>query len=337
MEEHMTSLGIELSERQFGFCRRRSVDHAARLVHDKVVSARGTRWVAVTVGLAIRNAFNTIGWKVISAALERMRFPPYLRRIVGSYLSNRVLIVHDDGPGVPKTTEVTSCGTSRTTPSSGYRCPGARSLLATRTTCWSWRKENRWKGCKTGWTPLWRLSSGTSLNSGCGWPSKRHRRRPWCSAAVPGVRFREYDSTGTPSRKRRPSSTWTSRSVRGGLCLKHTSEARPPKPNGWWRHWAGLCLTSVVPRGRLLTSVVQSVLLFGAPMWTHTLRWDRPALGALAKVQRQATLRSVCAYRPVSLDAMVIVAELPPIGSLASERQVALEACYAAYEVREPG
>ena len=52
--------------------------------------------MAVAVSLDIEKAFNTVGWEVITAALARMRFPPYIRRMIGSYLSGRVLIVRDD-------------------------------------------------------------------------------------------------------------------------------------------------------------------------------------------------------------------------------------------------
>jgi len=50
-------------------------------------------------------------------------------------------------------------------------------------------------------------------------------------------------------------------------------------------------------RRRLLVSVVQSILLYGAPMWAPTLVYNRRGVEMLARVQRRAVIRSACAYR----------------------------------------
>lgn len=41
----------------------------------------------------IRNAFNTVRWDAIMKALEKMKVPPYLLRIIGSYLSEKFILV----------------------------------------------------------------------------------------------------------------------------------------------------------------------------------------------------------------------------------------------------
>jgi len=61
------------------------------------------------VSLDIRNAFNSVGWGVVYAALVRMDFPPYIQRVLDSYLSDRVLRVCDDAGSDPVTVGVT-CG-----------------------------------------------------------------------------------------------------------------------------------------------------------------------------------------------------------------------------------
>jgi len=43
----------------------------------------------VAVSLDIRNAFNSLSWGAIRWALERKKYPDYLRRILNDYLSNR--------------------------------------------------------------------------------------------------------------------------------------------------------------------------------------------------------------------------------------------------------
>lgn len=47
---------------------------------------------AIAIGLDIANAFNSIPFGVILAAMESFGLPCYLRRIVSSYLSSRYIV-----------------------------------------------------------------------------------------------------------------------------------------------------------------------------------------------------------------------------------------------------
>ncbi|CAB0031903.1 unnamed protein product [Trichogramma brassicae] len=59
----------------------------------------GTKKYCAVVTLDMKNAFNSARWNNINATLRRIRTPEYLLRIVGSYLSVRVLNYDtDDGP-----------------------------------------------------------------------------------------------------------------------------------------------------------------------------------------------------------------------------------------------
>lgn len=59
--------------------------------------------VVVAIGIDIRNAFNSMPWRVIREALQRKRFPDYLRRIIDSYLYNRsVEFINGNGELVVK-------------------------------------------------------------------------------------------------------------------------------------------------------------------------------------------------------------------------------------------
>ena len=70
----------------------------------------------------------------------------------------------------------------------------------------------------------------------------------------------------------------------------------------------------------LLTTVVSSVLLYGAPVWADALK-----VAAYRKVMvrpyRAAMLRVACAYRTVSTDALSVITGMPPIDLLAAERK----------------
>jgi hypothetical protein len=53
-----------------------------------MVSRKG---VALAISLDVTNAFNTIPWNGIMEALERFRVPPYLVRLIRSYLNYRCI------------------------------------------------------------------------------------------------------------------------------------------------------------------------------------------------------------------------------------------------------
>lgn len=76
---------------------------------------------------------------------------------------------------------------------------------------------------------------------------------------------------------------------------------------------------------RLLTSVVYSVMLYGAPTWGTSLLNDRRGVNVFAAVQRSAAISSVSAYRTVSYEVATDAARMVPINLIASERHDAFE------------
>lgn len=95
-----------LSANQFGFRKARSTLDAINLVVSTAREATaGKRWkggamkYCAIVTLDIKNAFNTANWGQIMRALQKMGAPEYLLRIIGDYLSDRVLIYDtEEGP-----------------------------------------------------------------------------------------------------------------------------------------------------------------------------------------------------------------------------------------------
>ncbi|XP_060881917.1 uncharacterized protein LOC132953542 [Metopolophium dirhodum] len=78
-------------------------------------------------------------------------------------------------------------------------------------------------------------------------------------------------------------------------------------------------------RRRLLSSVVHSVLLYGAPSWAHTLELVPGNVRTLNRAQRKVLLRCACAYRTVSEAATNVIASTPPADLLAKEREAAFD------------
>lgn len=56
-----------------------------------ITAATSKDGFAICAGLDIKNAFNSLPWPTIRRALTELRFPPYLRRILDSYLSARLV------------------------------------------------------------------------------------------------------------------------------------------------------------------------------------------------------------------------------------------------------
>ena len=90
----------------------------------------------------------------------------------------------------------------------------------------------------------------------------------------------------------------------------------------------GAALTRLMPnivgpreaKRRLVASVVNSKLLYAAPIWTSALN-NHPILKKLFSAQRGVVMRIISAYRTVSTCTVLVLASVPPIDLLAEERK----------------
>nr|XP_023027234.1 uncharacterized protein LOC111515238 [Leptinotarsa decemlineata] len=88
------------------------------------------------------------------------------------------------------------------------------------------------------------------------------------------------------------------------------------------------CLARLMPNIRgpdsskraILGGVVQSILLYGAPIWYPAMRMEKYRQ-ILIKTQRKSLVRIISAYRTVSAEAAQVVAGMNPIDLLAAERK----------------
>jgi len=108
LNQHLDLTG-QRSENQYGFRHGRSTEDAIQRV---ISAARGAasgatqhRDLCVAVSLDVCNAFNTVPWPRIDAALRRKNVPAYINRTVRSYLQDRTLLV-----GETLTARRTTCG-----------------------------------------------------------------------------------------------------------------------------------------------------------------------------------------------------------------------------------
>lgn len=83
------SARTNLSERQFGFRKGHSTIDAIRLVKNLIEGDTNRGKVVLAIAIDIENTFNSIPWGGIRKGLAGKKCPPYLKRIVENYLSNR--------------------------------------------------------------------------------------------------------------------------------------------------------------------------------------------------------------------------------------------------------
>ena len=90
----------------------------------------------------------------------------------------------------------------------------------------------------------------------------------------------------------------------------------------------GAALTRLMPniggpresKRRLVASVVNSKLLYAAPVWRSALN-NHTILKKLFSAQKGVVMRIVSAYRTMSTSAVLVLASVPPIDLLAEERK----------------
>lgn len=96
--EHLASQPDGLSERQFRFVKGRSttksIQHVMEIV-EHVGSDKVYRKLCALVSFDVANAFNTVPWGKIDAALNEKRVPTYLIAILRSYFDRRMILTED--------------------------------------------------------------------------------------------------------------------------------------------------------------------------------------------------------------------------------------------------
>lgn len=109
LEKHLGEHGDRRrAPNQFGFRKGISTETAINSVLNIAAQAATTprkKSLCVLVTLDVKNAFNSLRWPVIDAALRRMRTPEYLVEMLKSWLSDRTLLT-----GAERTSRSVTCG-----------------------------------------------------------------------------------------------------------------------------------------------------------------------------------------------------------------------------------
>lgn len=333
MEEHPEA---GLANNQHGFRKGRSTIDALMRVKNAVRETREEGGVVVAVSLDVTNAFNAVPWKGIMRALERKGFPSYLRRILCGYLSRRRIRYPLGGDkegirymeaGVPQGSvlgpilwNIAYDEVLRTEVEEGCEMVGYADDTLVLATAEDTMNAAIRASVQVG--RVVRRIRGIGLEVAAG----------KTEAMVFGNKRR-----GRGRIEERPDVEVGGMIVELRDRIKYLGviwdEDVTFKPHFEYAEGKGMKVVKALGRlmpnlrgpgehkRRLYASVVMSVLLYAAPVWSDAFGASETIQAPIRRVQRAVSLRVIAAYRTVSYVAATLLARSPPAFLLAANRK----------------
>lgn len=324
-----------LSPSQYGFRKARSTVDAIHVVVDAARQAiAGKRWkygakqYCAIVTLDVRNAFNSANWDCILVALRRMAVPEYVRRVILSYFSERALTYNTDaGPksrdisgGVPQGSvlgpilwNVMYDGVLRLPLPTGTTTVGFADDVAVVVVAKHLEEITE--------------RANQAIRAIRGWLAEN------------GLQLADHKTEAVLVTSRKVRETITLRVGGCEICSQPSLRYLGVQLDARLRFDDHLRIVSakagavcnalarIMPniggprqaRRKLLSTVVTSVMLYAAPIWSAAAAVPS-YVRQMTSVYRRSALRVARAFRTVSYEAACVVATMTPIHLLAEER-----------------
>jgi hypothetical protein len=328
-----------LSERQFGFRKGRStidaIETVVRGVRETLYRGSGSAKAsghAIFITLDVKNAFNSARWDRIMTALEESgRIPLYLLRLLDSYFSNRILEYSTaDGraagtysvtAGVPQGSvlgptlwNIMYDGVLRLELPRGAVAVGFADDLGLLITARRPEELEHIGNESTRRIGRWFEENGLELAAHKTEAVLLTRKR---NVAEPDI------FVGSTRVTYQRTIRYLGVYIDDKLNFRSHAEIVANKARRTVAALGKLMPNLGGPkqkRRKLLCSVVNSILLYGAPVWARSMGINRTRQ-KLASPQRSIAIRAIAAYSTVSGAACLITAGIPPIDLLALERE----------------
>lgn len=324
-----------LSSSQYGFRKARSTVDAINVVVGAARRAiagkkwkRGAKQYCAIVTLDVRNAFNSANWDGILVALRRMEVPEYVRRVIVSYFSERALMFNTDaGPksrdisgGVPQGSvlgpmlwNIMYDGVLRLPLPSGTTTVGFADDVAVVVVAKHLEEITQMANQAVREIRGWLAANGLQLAD--------HKTE---AVLVTSRKVRETITlrVGRCEIRSQPSLRYLGVQIDARLRFDEHLRIASSKAGAVCNALARIMPNIGGPRQarrKLLSSVVTSVMLYAAPIWSAAT--VVPAyVRKMTSVYRRSALRTARAFRTVSYDAVCVIADMTPVHLMAEER-----------------
>jgi len=325
-----------LANNQYGFRAGHStidaIAEVMRLVDATAEGTRYTRRIPAVITLDIRNAFNSAAWELILQKLREFRVSPYLIKVIQSYLSERRIITEAEGTineinvtsGVPQGSilgpmlwNILYDGVLRIPLPEGAKLIGYADDLALVVSAKYEQQLIERVEASVEEIARWLHNHRLQLA-----PEKTEAIVMAGRRTLHSIAFNVQGVIISPATSIKYLGVWLDHRRSFQEHIRQTAIKAARTTAGLTRLMANVGGPSASKR-KLISSVVTSIILYGAPIWSRALEISK-AREQLESVQRTLALRVCSAYRTVSKEAAFVIANMPPITLVAKQRAAVL-------------